>query len=437
MKRTNKKGFTTVELVIVIAVIAILAAVLIPTFANLIRKANISADTQLAKNLNTALAMDTAENGKPSGFGDVLDALYENGFVLANMNPTTDGCYFVWEEDENQIMLVEIDGTEPKVLYSPKDAGEPDATWHVAVKNQRIADTVEAALPNVTIEMTILNTTDLNNEINNEINNGKTHYIDGSIVVDDNNTIKLNNPSVTTTIDLGSNKVTGGSNDTSAEAFPFYVTAGTLNLKNGVISATGALVDSDGEAFSSASAVWSEGNSELNIEGTKLDIQTNSTYTIVYGDGAKGTMKDVVINTPSSSSVIYTSGDSTGSVRSELRLENCTLNAKSNGICATYGGQVTIDGGTYHTSTSNLFWIYNYNASITVKDGIFTCGNAAKTFKFYNFTGSKIVLEGGTFNGIAFENLTESAIRGMCDLTNCAKDVNVVKTADAWTITVK
>ena len=40
MKKLNKKVFTIVELVIVIAVIAILAAVLIPTFSNVIEKAN-------------------------------------------------------------------------------------------------------------------------------------------------------------------------------------------------------------------------------------------------------------------------------------------------------------------------------------------------------------------------------------------------------------
>jgi len=38
MKKQNNKGFTLVELVIVIAVIAILAAVLIPTFSNVIKK---------------------------------------------------------------------------------------------------------------------------------------------------------------------------------------------------------------------------------------------------------------------------------------------------------------------------------------------------------------------------------------------------------------
>ena len=50
MKKTNtKKGFTIIELVIVIAVIGILAAVLIPTFSGVIEKANESAAMQAAR----------------------------------------------------------------------------------------------------------------------------------------------------------------------------------------------------------------------------------------------------------------------------------------------------------------------------------------------------------------------------------------------------
>ncbi|MBE7062120.1 MAG: prepilin-type N-terminal cleavage/methylation domain-containing protein, partial [Clostridiales bacterium] len=57
MKRNNKKGFTIVELVIVIAVIAILAAVLIPTFSSVVRKSRLSADQQAVRQMNTQLAI--------------------------------------------------------------------------------------------------------------------------------------------------------------------------------------------------------------------------------------------------------------------------------------------------------------------------------------------------------------------------------------------
>ena len=62
MKRNNKKGFTIVELVIVIAVIAILAGVLIPTFAGIVDKANKSAAQQEATALyKEAYALDLAD----------------------------------------------------------------------------------------------------------------------------------------------------------------------------------------------------------------------------------------------------------------------------------------------------------------------------------------------------------------------------------------
>ena len=50
MKKMNRKGFTIVELVIVIAVIAILAAVLIPTFSGITTRAKESARLQETRN---------------------------------------------------------------------------------------------------------------------------------------------------------------------------------------------------------------------------------------------------------------------------------------------------------------------------------------------------------------------------------------------------
>lgn len=48
MKKMNKKGFTIVELSIVIAVIAILSAVMIPTFSGIVNKSKESAALQRA-----------------------------------------------------------------------------------------------------------------------------------------------------------------------------------------------------------------------------------------------------------------------------------------------------------------------------------------------------------------------------------------------------
>ncbi len=59
MKNMKKKGFTIVELVIVIAVIAILAAVLIPTFASVIDNAK---ESSAGQEMSNAWKAYTAEN---------------------------------------------------------------------------------------------------------------------------------------------------------------------------------------------------------------------------------------------------------------------------------------------------------------------------------------------------------------------------------------
>lgn len=64
MIKKFKKAFTITELVIVIAVIAILAAVLIPTFSTVISKANESAAMQECRNewTNMSVEVMTEEN---------------------------------------------------------------------------------------------------------------------------------------------------------------------------------------------------------------------------------------------------------------------------------------------------------------------------------------------------------------------------------------
>ena len=83
MKRNNKKGFTIVELVIVIAVIAILSAVLIPTFGTVISDANATAELQEARTAYTQYLSDK----------DKVVALGENKLYVVNDDVTPNVYY--------------------------------------------------------------------------------------------------------------------------------------------------------------------------------------------------------------------------------------------------------------------------------------------------------------------------------------------------------
>ena len=72
MKRNNKKGFTIVELVIVIAVIAILSAVLIPTFGGMIERANESSRDQEARNALTNYMITVSAEDLEGGVDGII-----------------------------------------------------------------------------------------------------------------------------------------------------------------------------------------------------------------------------------------------------------------------------------------------------------------------------------------------------------------------------
>ena len=103
-----RRAFTLVELVIVIAVIAILAAVLIPTFSNVIENAHVSSDTTIVKNINMSLQIEEVNNGKKSSFREALQDAAKGGYTVEKITPTSNGD-IVWDEDANRFALIKKD----------------------------------------------------------------------------------------------------------------------------------------------------------------------------------------------------------------------------------------------------------------------------------------------------------------------------------------
>ena len=137
-KNRTRKGFTTVELVIVIAVIAILATVLIPTFSNMIEKANLSVDTQNVRNMNMVL-MTYITDGEPEHFGVVRDRLIKGGYKTGvEFKPKTEGYKYLWYSVDNVILLVDDTG---KVVYPEDYKGLEER--EVEIKGEKVTDVVD------------------------------------------------------------------------------------------------------------------------------------------------------------------------------------------------------------------------------------------------------------------------------------------------------
>ncbi len=111
MRRKNRKGFTIVELVIVIAVIGVLAAILVPTFVSITAKANRVSNESFVKNINIQLAMDQARGDKSATPFDALEKAKGMGFIVDDITPY-EGNDIIYDLDADRFAIVKGDFAE-------------------------------------------------------------------------------------------------------------------------------------------------------------------------------------------------------------------------------------------------------------------------------------------------------------------------------------
>ena len=411
MKHTNKKGFTIVELVIVIAVIAILAAVLIPTFSNLIKKANISNDTAIAKNLNTAAISAQADT-----FAKAIEAAKDAGYLVAHLNAKADGCYFVWEQDTKQFILFDIENG--KVLYSNTKVGgdAPDDSWYFVVNNVEDKNAVLAKWAGVKVQYLVGDVV----AIKDVLAAGGEVYIDESLVLDNANLLHINSEAI---INLGSSALnTSGIIEIDASnKNPIDIGEnGKVTINGGFIAAAGQAYNLDDQVINVV--VHTTPTSELTFNGTTFDSSTHHTQMKLEG---KVTFNDVVIKaTKSGLDTRY---------NALVTLNNTTINIIDSDGANCYGSwvwacnsnhadntaKVVINSGTYTreviTNAAVQGGLNSCGGTIEVNGGTFTAEDN-KYFSFYSDTTGEIIIKGGTFGGKTFgdADFNEAYLLSLC-----------------------
>ena len=402
MRNTNKKGFTIIELVIVIAVIAILAAVLIPTFAGIIRKANVSNDTVIAREINTIIATENAID-KFEGFEDVIEALYSNGFHLANLNAKTEGCFFVWDSETNQMLLVDAKDNF-KVLFPENGYTAKGAAWNLVCSDKDLLTGLE--LGDITVKYAVSSATSINEII--AAGTTETIFIDENFEIEEGSAIAFDNAGEHTLI-LGESSL---STKGTINGAPVYVANSKLNVQNGTLNATGEFTNEYGKF---ACAIGYDG-------GAKLFVNNVNFIGVTGINGAMNKDGHVELVVENSTFDVSSVGValSTGGNNSTAIINNCNITAGRFAIFTSQQGTVTVNGGTYKGGTA-------------VNTGVIGAQDA----------GTKVIVNGGTFEGalIVTNNATLEINGGTFTVDPSAyvneETHNVTESNGVWTVTEK
>ena len=108
MKTKKNRGFTLLELLIALAILAIIAAIIIPNFFATTDRARLRSDIASARVIQNAMELYHAERGvnlNTLNFGEILSRLNEADFITVDAATETQTEGAVWDIHERRVVV--------------------------------------------------------------------------------------------------------------------------------------------------------------------------------------------------------------------------------------------------------------------------------------------------------------------------------------------
>jgi len=128
MQKKKHQGFTLLELLIALAILAVIAAILIPNFFATTDRARLRSDIQSARVIQNAIELYRAERGRtPDGANmeAILETLTSAGFLRARYaDIQTEGATWVRHDELGVVVNISGSGEGVQSAYASLSDGE-------------------------------------------------------------------------------------------------------------------------------------------------------------------------------------------------------------------------------------------------------------------------------------------------------------------------
>ena len=349
-KRNQKRGFTIVELVVVVTVIAILSAVLIPTFADIINRSRETADKQAVREMNAILA-ELNENEKVTTLSTAIALFNERSITLEDYRPMSKNHYFYFTVDAEGNGTIIFANDKNEVVFPEDYSGT--AQWMSLSGEVPVNDDYEIAETGTTGAVTIDDGAKL------------VHLMD-AIKNDDNSVEDLTEIVIT----LGANV------DLKGAAMDFGTTDKNITLKEGNLS--GVRVTE--EAYTPTTGQWADHAYGFgvfgNISSGTVTVQNVTFKNLVIGNAA--TTHEEGANTIGILAGYV--GKNAKLVVRNVTIEGCEVHGyqKVGGLVGQLLGELDVDGLTMknttiegHTEVAKLAGFAPAGSKLTVANATF------------------------------------------------------------------